>query len=460
MSQQNPQAAKFINIMLIAVLVYLGFTLFLGSQGPQDSRTAAQVLASIREHAAALRDVSANTDLNQYLRKVQDEGKRQQQKPDEIARREMEGLMLVMDAKIKSAVYRRQVDKTNATFAFPKLDRAYLTFHPKYEALRGQPIWKESFSVTPAPRLGAEFAAASATPEQIYNSIVRELSAESKTHLVYGLFRGYDFIDFFVKLTGSNPGFSYWFAAFLIALIVRLIILPLAHKQIMWSRNMSQLGPYMQEIKDKFTDKKGQISDQQAYTQETMKLYKEYGINPVAGCGPMLIQLPFFLTVYQCMLHYKFEFTKGSFLWIHPGATSFFGIPLAPNLGERDYILIFIYGVSMVIATLLQPITVSDPAQAKQQRLLGIGIAVFFSIIMFFWPLPSAFVVYWTFANIFSTTQSLITYRIPIPPLKKVVSVKGGALPVDEAANGKVSVDKFFGNAGAPKNVRPKKKKG
>ncbi|MCG9894334.1 MAG: YidC/Oxa1 family membrane protein insertase, partial [Fimbriimonadaceae bacterium] len=248
------------------------------------------------------------------------------------------------------------------------------------------------------------------------------------------------------------------FAALLLALAVRAIILPLAHKQIMWGRQMGQLKPYMEELKAKFTDKKtGQVTDQQAFTAETMKMYKEYGINPMAGCGPMLIQLPFFLAVYQCMLQYKFEFTKGSFLWIHPGSTQFLGIPLAPNLGEMDYILIAIYGVSMVVATLLQPIT--DPANAKQQRLMGLGIAVFFSIMMFFWPLPSAFVVYWTFTNILSTAQSLITYRLPLPPLTKVATVKGGSLPIGPAEEGGVKVDKFKGAKQAmPKKITPKKK--
>jgi YidC/Oxa1 family membrane protein insertase len=91
---------------------------------------------------------------------------------------------------------------------------------------------------------------------------------------------------------------------------------------------------------------------------------------------------------------------------------------------------------------------------------MGVGIAVFFSIMMFFWPLPSAFVVYWTFANILSTTQSLITYRLPLPPLQKSVTVKGGSIPVDPATNGHAAAEKIFGKTGTPKNVRPKKKKG
>jgi YidC/Oxa1 family membrane protein insertase len=234
----------------------------------------------------------------------------------------------------------------------------------------------------------------------------------------------------------------------------------------MWGRQMARLGPYIKEIKERFTDKKSsQITDQQGYTAETMKLYKEYGMNPFSGCGPAIIQIPLFLTVYQCMQHYRFEFTKGFFLWMNPGAGSFLGIPLAPNLGERDYIMVFLYGISMVVSTLLQP--VSDPSNARQGRLMGLGIALLFSVMMFFWPLPSAFVVYWTFTNILSTTQALIAYRLPLPPLEKKQSVKGGALPFDKLINttssdpngiGKTD-SSFFSTRGAPKQNNKKKKK-
>ena len=197
-----------------------------------------------------------------------------------------------------------------------------------------------------------------------------------------------------------------------------------------------------------------------------MGLYKQYGMNPVQGCLPMFIQLPFFLMVYQCMLHYKFEFTKGYFLWIHPGSDRFLGIPLASNLGEKDYILIVFYACSMVITTLMTP--VSDPANYKQQKLMGVGISLLFSVFMFFYSLPSAFILYWIFTNIFSTAQSFMVNRMEIPELTKVSTVTGGSIPTtfgkpkgdshDESTNGKVDPG-FFGKTGTPKANKAKKKK-
>lgn len=455
MSKQQPQSARLINTLLIATLAFLGFQLIFNAQGPKESRPSTEIYTAMEKMAARLEDLSLGRELNAYLRQVGVEADKAKWTPDQRIEAELRGVVLVVDTELKSALYRRQVDKEKAGYAWDKMNRAY-TQHlkPRWQDHNTKEVWKKEFPVVSAPRLG--LPSETSSPDQLYTTLVKELSLESQKHNTWGLFPGYYLIDFLVKMTGAVPGFSYWFAGFLLALLVRIIIFPLAQKQIMWGRQMSQLQPYMAEIKEKFTDKKtGQIADQQAYTAESMKLYKEYGINPMAGCGPMLIQLPFFLLIYNCMLAYQFEFTKGSFFWIHPGATSFLGIPIGPNLGERDYILIALYGVSMIVATYLQP--VSDPSNMKQQRIMGMSVAVLFSVMMFFWPLPSAFVVYWTFANILSTAQSLITYRLPMPPLQKVATVKGGMIP-GLADGHQPKVDKFLGKSGTPKTVKPKKK--
>jgi membrane protein insertase Oxa1/YidC/SpoIIIJ len=65
----------------------------------------------------------------------------------------------------------------------------------------------------------------------------------------------------------------------------------------------------------------------------------------------------------------------------------------------------------------------------KQQRMMTISITGMFAVFMFFWPLPSAFVLYWTFTNILSTAQSLRAYRRAMPPLEKVNAAGGGVYP-------------------------------
>jgi YidC/Oxa1 family membrane protein insertase len=301
--------------------------------------------------------------------------------------------------------------------------------------------------------------------KDLHDRLVSEVSTRNQNDLVYGLFPGFQMIDALVNLTGAVPGFSYAFAAFLLALVVRAIIFPLAQKQLMWGRKMQQLAPLVKEIREKYTDKKtNKVTDQAELQRLTMALYSEYGINPLAGCLPALIQFPLFITVYQCMLQYQFAFRNGTFLWINPATSTATHGFFAPNLGERDYVLIVIYGITMVISTLLMP--ASDPAQAKQQKLMGVGMGLLFTFFMFTgaFPTPAAFVLYWVFTNLLATAQSLRAYRLPMPPLEKVNTKAGGVFPMppftDPKPNGKANgTYKGPTSTGTPVKHKPKKRK-
>jgi YidC/Oxa1 family membrane protein insertase len=283
------------------------------------------------------------------------------------------------------------------------------------------------------------------TPKQLLADLVTLSSKLGATTPVWGFFPGYQVVDALVRATGSQPAFSYAFAALLMAICVRGVIWKLAQKQLMWSRQMSQLTPLTNELKEKYTGQELQV--------KIMELYKEYGMNPMQGCLPMFIQMPLFLLIYQAMLHYRFEFQKGTFLWVGSSLVNHFPGIVAKNLGERDYPLIVIYGISMIITTLLTP--VSDPSNAKQQRMMGLSMSVMFAIMMFFWPIPSAFVLYWIFTNILATSQSLRAYRLPLPPLVKVNAPGGGVYPT----NGKPLTAERYKSTGTPKVHKPKRAK-
>jgi YidC/Oxa1 family membrane protein insertase len=305
--------------------------------------------------------------------------------------------------------------------------------------------------------------------QELTDRLVAEIAARNQSELTWGIFPGYKIIDALVGLTGRNPGFSYAFAAFLLALLVRIAVFPLVQKQLMWGRKMQQLGPLVKEIREQYTDKKTkQVTNPQELQQKTMALYAEYGINPLAGCLPAGIQFPLFITVYQFMLHYQFAFQQGTFLWINPQMSRATNGFLAPTLGHRDYILIILYGITMIFSTLLMP--VSDPNQIKQQKLMGIGFGLFFTVLMFtgVFPTPAAFVLYWVFTNLLATAQSLRAYRMPIPPLEKVNTKAGGVFPMppfqdaktNGRANGKSTQPiQMPKSTGTPAKHKPKKRK-
>ena len=307
-----------------------------------------------------------------------------------------------------------------AGFSYDKYQQAYQLLDNYEKKFKDSDLWQHEYTVQDFAGKKTDYNGA-----QLHQLARDELSAMNEHSPVIGVIPGYQFIDALVKLTGRVPGFSYWFAAFLLALVVRALIWPLSQKQLMWGRQMSQLAPMLREIKDK--NKEPTVQQ-----KKSMELYREYGLNPLAGCWPALVQLPLFLVVYQCMLHYRFEFQKGTFLWINEQVSRSNHAFTAANLGQKDTILIIVYAITLLISTLLTP--VNDPTQVKQQRTIGIGVALMFPVFMISgtYPVPAAFVLYWTFTNILATAQSLRAYYLlPAPPLVKVNTAAGGVHPTE-----------------------------
>ena len=153
--------------------------------------------------------------------------------------------------------------------------------------------------------------------------------------------------------------------------------------------NMRKLGPRIKGLKDRFGD------DKQRMQQAMMELYKTEKINPLGGCLPMLVQIPFFISLYWVLLE-SVEMRQAPFmLWLN-------------NLSAPDpyYVLPLLMGATMLIQQKLNPAPM-DPIQAKVMMALPIVFTVFFA---FF---PSGLVLYWVVNNTLSIAQQyVITRRI------------------------------------------------
>ena len=103
---------------------------------------------------------------------------------------------------------------------------------------------------------------------------------------------------------------SYALAIIIMTIIIRSLLWPLQNAATKSMRKMSKLSPIMNELRVKYKD------DPQRMNQETMKLYKEYGVNPFGGCLPMVVQIPIFFGFYG-MLDKAIELRNSSFLWVH-----------------------------------------------------------------------------------------------------------------------------------------------
>jgi len=444
MSQPNPKA-NFIQTLLLMVVIYLGLTYFLKpfGGGVAETRKADEIYRQMVEFNRQIKDNSIEKELPKLTGAVDASIKANTLTAAQGERMKLQAAVLVADTRLKASKQRNDLTRANL---------AYMALQGRHRSMQDNPLWREPVTISGHK----DFPRTSVSAERMYADASHQLNEFYRKDLILGVIPGYGVIDALVAVTGRVSWFSYAFAGLLLATVVRALIWPLAQRQLMWSRQMSQLQPYVKELQEAFAkkDPSGNFKSSPEFQQKMMGLYKEYGINPAAGCLPSLAQMPLFLLVYQCMLHYRFEFLNGTFLWVNPATSAATKGFIAPNLGEMDYILLVIYGISMVVTTLLAPI--SDPSNAKQQRIMGVSVAVFFTVMMFFWPLPSAFVLYWIFTNVFSTIQSLRAYRMPLPPLVKVNAPHGAVLPVSSPSLS----GGMFSNTGGPRSKpKPKRKR-
>ncbi len=256
----------------------------------------------------------------------------------------------------------------------------------------------------------------------------------------------YRFMDFFVALTGRNQAFSYFFALVLVTLIFKLMVTPLTHAQFKSMREMQKIQPFVKELQEKY---KG---DQKKIGEETMALYKEHGVNPFSSCLPLLVQMPVLYMLYWMVRLYEYQFVQAHFLWIGSGLAHKYPGIVGGNLAEPDIPLLVLYTISMIVS---QRMTVMDPSQAQQQKMMAYTMPVLFAFI--FYSFPAAFMLYWLVFNIISTTQQFLIMKKPLPE-KSAVAVKNG----DEATEQPVKLVEELqkASAGRPsQSARRRRKK-
>ncbi len=196
------------------------------------------------------------------------------------------------------------------------------------------------------------------------------------------------------------------YAAAILALttIVKLSLWPLQNKANASMRRMSALSPKIQELRVKYKD------DPTRMNQETMKLYKEYGINPVGGCLPMLIQIPIFFGLFT-MLRQAVELRGASFLWIkdlsQPDTVAHL-----PVVGWPINILPLIMAATSFWMTHLTPKS-GDPTQQRMMMFMPI------IFIVFCYNFAAALALYYTAQNLFTVLQLYQNRKQPMPTLEK-----------------------------------------
>ncbi len=190
-------------------------------------------------------------------------------------------------------------------------------------------------------------------------------------------------LDGMVDLTGS-----YGIAIILVTIVIRVILFPLTVSQTKSMAAMKVLQPKMKELQAKYKD------NPQEYQKRTMELYKEHKVNPLGGCLPMLIQLPFLIAFF----HVLRDISAGE-------ATVFLRFW---DLSAPDPFYIFpLVAAGTTFLQIKQ--TASDPSAKGMMIAMPVMIGIF-SI-----NFPAGLVLYWIISNIFSIAQhEFITKRYPM----------------------------------------------
>ncbi|MDC3417728.1 YidC family membrane integrase SpoIIIJ [Aquibacillus salsiterrae] len=186
---------------------------------------------------------------------------------------------------------------------------------------------------------------------------------------------------------------NYGLSIVLVTILIRLILLPLNIKQLRSSKAMQAIQPQLQEVRKKYSSKDQKT--QQKLQQETMELFQKNGVNPLAGCLPIVVQMPILIAFYHAIMRTR-EIGEHEFLWV--------------QLGDPDpyYILPIIAAVATFAQQKLMMAGMSGtqnqmmPQMTMMLYIMPIMIGVF---AVFF---PSALALYWVVGNIFMVGQTLL----------------------------------------------------
>jgi YidC/Oxa1 family membrane protein insertase len=198
---------------------------------------------------------------------------------------------------------------------------------------------------------------------------------------------------------------DYGLAILALTTIIKLTLWPIQNRANRSMRQMAALSPKMQELREKYKD------DPTRMNQEVMKLYKQYGINPVGGCLPMMIQIPIFFGLFK-MLGQAVELRNAKFLWVkdlsQPDTVAHL-----PVLGWPINIIPLCMAATQIWLMAMTPKT-GDPTQRR--------VMMFTPLIFLFicYNFAAALALYYTAQNLFSILQFYQNKRQPMPKLEKV----------------------------------------
>ncbi|MCY4329186.1 MAG: membrane protein insertase YidC [Endozoicomonadaceae bacterium] len=235
-------------------------------------------------------------------------------------------------------------------------------------------------AVTAAPEAQAEISAKLYAGPKIGESL-EKLASGLELTIDYG-WLWFIAAPMFAVLAFLHKLFGNWgWSIIVLTTLIKLLFYPLANASYRSMARMRSLQPKMQALKERYGD------DRQKMSQELMALYKKEKVNPMGGCLPILVQMPFFVALYEVLIEAVQLRQVPWIFWIH-------------DLSRMDpyFILPIIMGGLMLIQQRLNPAP-PDPTQAKIMKFMPVMFTIFF-----LW-FPAGLVIYWVTNNFLSILQ-------------------------------------------------------
>lgn len=212
-----------------------------------------------------------------------------------------------------------------------------------------------------------------------------------------------DVADAIIKFVHDDAGLSWGLSIIALTFIVRLAVLPLSLRGIRSMRRMQIVAPKIQALKEKYKD------DPQRFQRETMELYKKEGVNPFSSCLPFILQIPFFIAIYQLLRGDTFQQDVES----SPPAGFLFVKSVIENPHGAELIVLIILFVTTTAASVLLTTAMSPTANPSQRYIMLLFPLI---VVPFIINAPAGLAVYWIATNIFSLGQQWVVQKvIPAP---------------------------------------------
>jgi YidC/Oxa1 family membrane protein insertase len=246
----------------------------------------------------------------------------------------------------------------------------------------------------------------------------------------------------------DTAGFTWAWSIVALTVIVRMLLVPVALRQIHSMQSLQLHAPEMKAIQQRYKD------NRQKQSEELMKFYRENKINPYAACLPIVFQIPIFISLFFVLKDFEKEvfpdFAGSSLDWLGL-------VNITENVKTGwGPLLLLVYVASQLTSTWLM----STQMQSTAQRVMMMVLPIAF--IPFILNFPSGLMIYWLTTNLWTTGQGVVTRRLmprPAPPPKRTSRTppKEGSTNGEPASSGSSKPASAPSRSGPPRKVKRKR---